>query len=274
MSWLPQLVQKLLQKIFKSRDESNGEAVKPFLEHLEDLRWTVFKMGAVLLIGMIIAFVYVNEVSALILAPYQAIVPNAKLLGIGVVEPFMISLKLAFYSGVVLGFPFLLYFAAEFILPALTRQEKRLLFPALAVGFVLFGLGVWLAYKFILPLTLKWFRDYAIHMQIDPNWQARDYYGFVTHLSIACGLLAELPVAVLALAFLGIVSSQLLRNTRSYAFTLILILVALISPTPDPMTFMIMALPVLSIYEICIWLVWALERRRRTEELANQEYGD
>lgn len=274
MSWLPQLVQKLLQKIFKSRDESNGEAVKPFLEHLEDLRWTLVKMGLVLIVGMIVAFVYVNEVSALILAPYQAIVPNAKLLGIGVVEPFMISLKLAFYSGVVLGFPFLLYFAAEFILPALTRQEKRLLFPALAVGFVLFGLGVWLAYKFILPLTLKWFYDYAVHMQIDPNWQARDYYGFVTHLSIACGLLAELPIAVLALAFLGMVTSELLRNTRSYAFTLILVLVALISPTPDPMTFIIMALPVLSIYEICIWLVWALERRRRTDELANQEYGD
>lgn len=275
MSWLPQLVQKLLHKIFKSREDSNGgEAVKPFLEHLEDLRWTIVKMAIVLIAGMIVSFLYVDQISAIILSPLQALVPDAKLLGLGVVEAFMVSLRLAFYSGVVLGFPFLLYFAAEFILPALTRQEKRMLFPALAVGFVLFGIGVWLAYQFILPLTLKWFYDYAVKMQIDPNWQARDYYGFVTHLSIACGLLAELPVAVLALAFLGIVTGKFLRETRSYAYTLILILVALISPTPDPMTFIIMSLPVLAIYEICIWLVWALERRRRAEDLASQEYGD
>lgn len=274
MSWLPQLVQKLLHKIFKSREESNGEAVKPFLEHLEDLRWTIVKMAIVLIAGMIVSFIYVDQISAIILAPLQSLVPDAKLLGIGVVEAFMVSLRLAFYAGVVLGFPFLLYFAAEFVLPALTRQEKRLIFPALGVGFVLFGIGVWLAYQFVLPLTLKWFYDYAVKMQIDPNWQARDYYGFVTHLSIACGLLAELPVAVLALAFLGIVTSKFLRDTRSYAYTLILILVAIISPTPDPMTFIIMSIPVLAIYEICIWLVWALERRRRTEELASQEYGD
>jgi sec-independent protein translocase protein TatC len=272
MSWLPELLQKLLKKIFKSREESNGDAVKPFLEHLEDLRWTIMKMALVLIGGMIVGFIYVDVVSALILAPYHALVPGGRLIGLTVVEGFMVSLKLAFYSGIVLSFPFLLYFAAEFILPALTRQEKKMLFPALAAGFVLFAIGVWLAYTYILPLTLKWFYDYAMKMQIDPSWQARDYYGFVAHLSIACGLLAELPVAVLALAFMGMVTSTLLRNTRAYAYTLILILVAVISPTPDPMTFFIMSLPVLTIYEICIWLVWGMERRRAS--VIAQGYGD
>ena len=72
----------------------------------------------------------------------------------------------------------------------------------------------------------------------------------------------------------GIVSGDLLRNTRAYAYTLILILVAIISPTPDPMTFIVMSLPVLAIYEICIWLVWFMERRRRAEAIASQDYSD
>jgi sec-independent protein translocase protein TatC len=186
---------------------------------------------------------------------------------LGVTEGFMISLTLAFYSGIVLSFPLLLFFAAEFVLPALTRQEKKLLVPGLGVGFVLFGTGVWLAYHFILPLTLKWFHNYSVKiMDFETTWQARDYYSFVTHLTIACGLLAEMPIAVLGLAFMGLVTAKLLRSTRAYAYTLILILVAVISPTPDPMTFMIMAGPVLAIYELCIWLVWFMERKRSTAE--------
>lgn len=267
MSWLPQLLQKLLQKTFKTREQAGGDVVKPFLEHLEDLRFTIFKMAATLLIGMVVGFIYVKEISAIIRAPLLPVQGNTNLLTLNVTEAFMISLTVAFYSGLVLGFPILLYFAAEFILPALTQQEKKLLFPSLGAGFILFGTGVLLAYKFILPLTLKWFYDYAVRMGMPPTWQARDYFSFVTHLTIACGLLAELPIAVLALAFMGLVSAEFLRNTRAYAYTLILILVAIISPTPDPMTFLIMSVPVLAIYELCIWLVWFMERRRQTQEL-------
>jgi sec-independent protein translocase protein TatC len=263
MSWLS----KLLQKIIKTREESDGDVVKPFLEHLEDLRWTLFKMAAVLAIGMIFGFVYVDQISAIILKPLHAIQGNTQLQSLQVTEAFMVSLTLAFYAGIVLAFPLLLFFAAEFVLPALTRQEKRLILPAIGVGFVLFGIGVYLAYHFILPLTLKWFHDYALKMHITPNWQARDYYGFVTHLTIACGLLAEMPIAVIGLAFMGLVTAKLLRNTRAYAYTLILILVAVISPTPDPMTFIVMSLPVIAIYEICIWIVWLMERKRPDDEV-------
>ncbi len=272
MSWLPSFLQKLLQKIFKNREEANADAVKPFLEHLEDLRWTLIKMGLVLVLGMVISFAFVDSITTIIKAPYEAVVPNAKLLVIEVIEPFMISLKLAFYSGLVFTFPFLLYFAAEFVLPALTRQEKKVLFPSLAVGFVLFGLGAWMAYAKVLPLTLKFFYDYAVKMGADPNWQAGKYFGFVTQLTIACGLLAELPVAVLALAALGIVTGEFLRKTRTYAYLLILVLVAIVNPAPDPVTFILVTLPVWGIYELCIWIVWLVERRRPAE--VADSYGD
>jgi sec-independent protein translocase protein TatC len=262
MQWLS----KILQKLFATREKSDGDVVKPFLEHLEDLRFTLFKMAAVLAIGMITAFINIDWLTRIVMAPAKQF--GFKIISLGVTEGFMISLTLAFYAGIVLSFPLLLFFAAEFVLPALTRQEKRLLLPSIAVGFVLFGTGVWLAYEFVLPLTLKWFHNYSVErMNFETEWQARDYFSFVTHLTIACGLLAEMPIAVLGLAFMGIVSADLLRNTRAYAYTLILILVAVISPTPDPMTFIIMSLPVLAIYETCIWIVWALERRRKKAEV-------
>ncbi len=259
MHWL----HKLLDKLFRVRGEQEGgDVVKPFLDHLEDLRWTLLKMAMCLAAGMIVSFIFVDDISALILRPLEAIQGKKDLQVLKVTEPFMISLQIAFYAGLVLTFPVLLYFIAEFVLPALTRKEKRMLMPGLLGGFVLFAIGVALAYHYILPMTLRWFHDYALRMKMTPNWTAKDYYGFVTHLAIACGLLAELPVVVLALAFLNIVSFRLLTATRRYAYTLIMILVAIISPTPDPITFIVMATPVLMIYEGCIWLVWLMERRR------------
>lgn len=222
-------------------------------------------MAITLVLGMIVAFIFVDDITRIILQPLQALQTaegEMRLLNTRVIGAFMISLQIAFYAGLVLTFPFQLYFLAEFVLPALTRKERTLLIPGLLGAFVLFGIGVVLAYRYILPLTLRWFYDYAIRMQMDPRWTGDDYYSFVTHLTIATGLLAELPVIVLALALLGLVSFKLLSTTRKYAYVAIMVLVAIISPTPDPVTFIVMAAPVLAIYEGCIWIVWGLERRQ------------
>lgn len=259
MSWV--------HKFFKFREQSDEEVVKPFLEHLEDLRWTLIKMALSLVGGMIVAFIWVKDVTALLRAPLEALQGKEPLITLNVTDAFMISLQIAFYAGILISFPLLIFFLAEFVLPALTRREKKLLLPAIGGGFVLFGVGVLLAYLYILPMTLAWFRNYALGMGLDPRWQARDYFSFVTHLMVACGLLCELPVGMLALSILGILRFQFLQATRPYAYTLILILVALISPTPDPVTFLVMSIPVLAIYEGCIWLVWLIERRR-SQELA------
>jgi sec-independent protein translocase protein TatC len=102
--------------------------------------------------------------------------------------------------------------------------------------------------------------------------EAGKYYGFVTQLTIACGLLAELPIAVLALAGLGVVTGDFLRKTRTYAYLLILILVAIVNPAPDPVTFLLVTLPVWAIYELCIWIVWFVERARSKKIV--EGYGD
>jgi sec-independent protein translocase protein TatC len=257
-----------LRKLFEYRESTQGDVVKPFLDHLEDLRWTLVKMAVSLVAAMALSFLFVRDISEIVRRPLEVLQGNEPLITLGVTDAFMISLQLAFYSGIVLSFPLLVFFLAEFVLPALTSKERRILLPAIAAGFVLFGAGAVVSYYYVLPSTLSWFRTYATSMGMDPRWQARDYFAFVTHLTISCGLFCELPVGVIGMAALGLVTFPMLSKSRPYAITAILILVAVLSPTPDPFTFMMLAAPVVAIYEACIWIVWLMDRRRMKAQAA------
>lgn len=263
-----------LRKLFSFRDKRHSrtapggddahddDVVKPFLEHLEDLRKTLFKMAWCIVIGMIVAFYFHDELFRLIKAPLIPL--KIQLINIDLISPFMMSMKLAFYAGIVFSFPFLLYFAAEFVMPALTRKERKLLIPAVLIGFLLFACGVLIAYLFLLPRTLEWLQQYALKMGVDAyQVEVAKHFSLSTNLCLACGFLCEVPIVVLGLALMGIVSHELLTRTRAYAMTAIMILVAVIAPTPDPVMFITLAIPVLLIYEACIWIVWLIERKRK-----------
>ncbi len=260
--FFPETHMNWLRKLFEYRESTQGDVVKPFLDHLEDLRWTLVKMAVSLVAAMSLSFLFVRDISEIVRRPLEVLQGNEPLITLGVTDAFMISLQLAFYSGIVLSFPLLVFFLAEFVLPALTSKERRILLPAIAAGFVLFGAGAVVSYYYVLPSTLSWFRAYAASMGMDPRWQARDYFAFVTHLTISCGLFCELPVGVIGMAALGLVTFPMLSKSRPYAITAILVLVAVLSPTPDPFTFMMLAAPVVAIYEACIWIVWIMDRRR------------
>ena len=253
-----------LRKVFHFREQTQGDVVKPFLDHLEDLRWTAIKMGSALIAGMIISFFFVKDINTLVMKPVTNI--GVTLFMPGVTDGFMISLQISFYAGIILSFPFLVYFFAEFVLPALTTKERRILLPAISSGFVLFAAGAVISYVYVLPATLNWFSEYNKSMGIEQRFDARVYFGFVSHLTIACGLLCELPVGVIGLAALKMINYPMLARTRPYAITAILVVVALIAPTPDPFTFIGLSLPVVAIYEICIWIVWFMDRKRAREE--------
>lgn len=261
MSWL--------HKLFNFREKHEGDVVKPFLDHLEDLRLMIFKMGVSVVIGTIIAWTFHKQLFDILTAPVYA-VKGLRIISTEIMGPFMISLKLSMYAGLAISFPALLYFLADFILPALTRKERRLLVPGIACGFVLFLGGVYASYSFILPKTLHFFYEFAqtdvkVEMMLDIN----KYLGFAANLSIACGLLCELPIVVIALAILGMVSYKLLSTTRPYAILMILVLVAIVAPSPDPFTFLALSAPVIVIYEICIWIVWLIERRKKKTDAAS-----
>ncbi len=263
MSWLT--------KFFKFREQSDGEVVKPFLDHMEELRWTIIKMVVVQVLAMIVAFYFRKDLVYLLQLPLAEVDPSlpGKLIITGIADSFIISLELSFFTGIALAFPFHVYFIAEFVLPALTRRERRFLGPGIFAAFVLFLTGVSVAYKVILPATIEFFWRDAQAMQFTTMWTWNAYFSFSAWLCFGFGLMCEVPVIVIVLALLGFVSFSLLNRTRPYAYTIILVLSAIMAPTPDPMTFITLSIPIIMMYESCIWVVYLLDRRK---SLRSPEY--
>ncbi len=241
------------------------QAVKPFLEHLEDLRFMLIKMVSTLLVGMILSFAFARQLLTAIIWPLQRVTGDAKpfLRTLEVTGGFALAMKLALYAGLVLVMPFLLYYLAEFILPALTKREKQLLFPSFAAGALLFLAGAALSYFFVIPAGLKFFIDYNNYLGISSEWTIDNYVAFVSHMLLAFGVCFELPMVVLLLAKLGIVSATFLRTKRPYVVVLIMIVAAFITPTTDPFNMAMLAVPMALLFEVCIWITWWMERKEK-----------
>jgi sec-independent protein translocase protein TatC len=261
----------LLSKFFKFREKSDGDIVKPFLEHMEDLRWTLLKIIVTLLISTIFSFLFVDDITYFLKRPLP---PEIKLISTTLTGGFVASLELSFFSGIAIALPFLIYFLAAFILPALTRQEKKFLFPGIVTSALLFAAGGFVSYHWILPKTLLFFVDYNKKLGIESLFTWNSYVSFCIWLTIGFGLLCQLPVAVVVLAFVGIVDYKFLSRTRAYAIVAIMVLTAIVAPTPDPVTFITLGTPIIVLYEACIWIVWLMDRKRKKRLAAGQEFPD
>src|SRR5690348_11633832 len=166
-----------LRDIFKFRDPPVTETSKPFLEHLEDLRWTIVKMAITLIVAMIVCFAFRSWLVRVLQAPLQEVGGQVGTLkALGITDSLVISFHLAFYAGIVLSFPLLLYFVAQFVLPALTAVEKRFLLPAIGVSFALFLIGVLVCYSWLLPKTILFFFRDTQSLGWTPAWTVQQYY--------------------------------------------------------------------------------------------------
>jgi sec-independent protein translocase protein TatC len=251
-----------LRDIFKFRELPESETTKPFLEHLEDLRRMIVKMLIALGAAMIVCFAFRATLVRIMQAPLRDVGSQiGTLKALGITDSIVISFHLAFYAGIVISFPLLLYFLAEFVLPALTAVEKRFLFPAIGVSFALFLLGVLVCYFWLLPKTILFFFRDTQSLGWAPTWTVQQYYSFVTRFTIAFGLAFELPVVVLALVRFGLVTYKFMARTRPYAIVFIFVLATIITPTPDILTLIALALPMCLLYESCIWIAWLMGRQ-------------
>ncbi len=185
-------------------------------------------------------------------------------------EGFMLSMKLSLFAGIIISFPFLFYFLLEFILPGLTGRERKMIFPALAIGFGLFLVGVAFAWYIVVPQTLKYFSDYNYELGVLNNWRIGYYQSFVTSFTLIFGLIFETPVVIMVMVKLGLLTSRVMRNSRGWAVIIILVAAAIITPTGDMLSMSFMAAPMIIMFEICIWLAWLHERREAKREAAEQ----
>ena len=256
-----------LRDIFSFRDLPESATSKPFLEHLEDLRWMAVKMAVTLVLAMILCFAFRSDLVRIMQAPLSDVSSDiGALRALGVTDSMTISFRLAFYAGIVLSFPLLLYFLAEFMLPALTALEKRLLYPAVLISFALFLSGVLFCYYWLLPKTILFFFRDTQSLGWTPAWTVQEYYSFATRFTLGFGLAFELPVVVLALVRFGLITHDFMKRTRPYAVVLIFIAASIITPTPDVLTLLAMGLPMYLLYESCIWIAW-LTRRKTSASL-------
>lgn len=189
-------------------------------------------------------------------------------------EAFMLSIKISFFSGLVISFPLLLLFILQFVVPGLRDAEKRVLFPALGIAFFLFLVGVCFAYFLVLPRVLFFFFDWSEQLGVTSDWRIGYYISFATQFTLMFGLSFELPVVVMSLVKLGILSYPLMASSRSYAILAIFVIAAILTPTPDIPTLTFMALPMVLLYELCIWLTYILHRKEKKREAAEEaEYA-
>jgi sec-independent protein translocase protein TatC len=186
---------------------------------------------------------------------------------------FIVATKVAFYGGLVLASPFIFYFIAHFVFPALKMREKKYIYRGLAFGAGLFLTGVCFCYFVLLPVALTASAQYAEWLGFTANqWRAEDYVGFVCKFMLGMGVGFELPVPVLTLVKIGVLNYRLLASGRRYVIVISAVLGAVLT-TPEVITQILMAFPLYMLYEICVWIAWYWERQDKKREAA-QAAGD
>jgi sec-independent protein translocase protein TatC len=183
-------------------------------------------------------------------------------------EPFSVAFHLALYGAFAVSSPFWIYFLGSFILPALNLKERRMMGPWLAWSITLFLTGALTTYFFLLPVALRASMEYSSLLGFSAtDWRADEYISFVSKFVLGMGVGFQFPLVVLGLVKLGFLTHKQLATYRRHVIVLSLILGALLT-TPEVLTQIAMAVPLYLLYEICIWIAWYWERKKRRGEAA------
>jgi len=243
-------------------EDAEGES-KSFLAHLDDLRSTIIKIGVALFVGFNVCLAFANRILVFLEEPWRRIVPGpeGQLVSLRVSDAFFLWMKLSFYGGLVLASPAICYFLADFILPALKKKERALLMPTFIFGTVLFLAGAAICYYVMIPQTLKVFLKYTDWLDMKRQWTAIDYVSFVTNFMLSVGITFEVPLVILMMVRLGVLSARTVAGGRKIMIVGAVIIAAILAP-PDPLSMIMMSIPLIVICEITIWLAWFVERRR------------
>lgn len=239
----------------------------PFLDHLEELRTRLIWSLAAVGVASVAGFFVVTELHLIRLleAPIRDLLPAERLLFTNPTTPVVVTFKLSFVVGVILALPFLAYHAWSFFSPALHDNERRYVVPALWVAFLLFLAGLAMAYFVVLPLGLEFLLSFQAE-SLEPIITVDEYLRFATRMILAFGIIFEMPVVLVLLSFLGVVTPDGLRTYRRHAVVVIAGVAAILTPA-DIGTMMLMMGPMIALYEVSVWLVALIHRRRKRREL-------
>lgn len=226
------------------------------VEHLDELRARLIVCIAVFVVALALCFWQNHLLLEIASGPLPD--EHERLVTFGVTEPFTTTLTVSVYGALILSLPIFLYQLYAYVLPAFSNAERRVIMPLLLLFPLLFVAGLAFAYFVVMPAALGFllnFNDSQFIVQL----RAREYYGFFSMTELACALLFQLPLAILAVTRLGIVSVEQLRANRRYAYLAMAILAAAL-PGVDPISMLIEMVPLLVLFELSILLARAFGR--------------
>lgn len=227
------------------------------LDHLRELRKRLLWSVAAVVVTTSICFFFITDITNILKAPAGDI----DLYFIEVTEGFSTSMRVAIMSGIVLAMPFLIYQFLMFVIPALTRAERRAVFVILPVVTLMFAGGVVFGYFYLIPPATKFLLGFGEEIAVS-QIRVSDYINFTTRLLVGIGILFELPVLTSFLARIGIITSKWLASRRKIMILFSFVVAAILTPTPDAVNQSIVAGTMIVLYEISIWMAWLLQRRR------------
>ena len=232
----------------------------PFLDHLEELRWRLVKSLGTILLGAAVTFYYIDPLIDFLIKPTQNLESPMDLQVLKVQGMFMIKWGIALIGGFVLTIPVLTYHIWKFIAPGLYMNERRYVSPLIIFTYLSFLIGLTFAYTVIIPFSLEFFTSVGME-DIENNFSINYYFNFITWLMIGSGLIFELPVLVFILSQFGLLTPEFMGHYRRHAFVIILVLSAFITP-PDPVSLVLMSIPLLLLYELSIGVSWLVNRKK------------
>ncbi|MGL4632432.1 MAG: twin-arginine translocase subunit TatC [Leadbetterella sp.] len=271
-------------------EENEGpENEMTFIEHLEELRWHIIRSVSAILIFMVLAFVYIEEFyNIVLLGPsrtsfwtYQMMCNLGKRVNIPslcvekldfslmsreVAGQFMSALSSSAIAGLVIAFPYVFWEVWGFIKPGLKITEKRAATGAIFYVTLLFFLGILFGYFIVTPFSISFLVNFKLDASIENQFDIGSYISILVTLTLACGLAFQLPMIMFVLAKIGIVTPQFLRIYRRHAIVVLLVVAAIITPSPDMFSQVIVAIPLYVLYELSILVAQRVVAAKQREE--------
>lgn len=226
------------------------EAQVSLVDHLDELRARIIVSLSVFGVALALCFWQNHLLLELAAGPLPA--GHTKLITFGITEPFTTTLTVSAYAAIILSMPILLYEAYAYLLPAFSKEQRRTIVPLLLMVPALFVAGIGFGFFVVLPAATKFllnFNDAQFNIQV----QAKQYYGFFAQTLLACGIVFQIPVGILAVVRLGIVSVKQLTKNRRYAYLGCAVIAAAL-PGVDPVSMLLEMVPLMVLYELSIVL--------------------
>jgi sec-independent protein translocase protein TatC len=227
----------------------------PLVEHLEELRARVVRIGIILIVSFVICYSFSTHISSFLLEPLrEAIGTNGKIVFMGLLDKVLAEFQIAFWSCVFLASPFWFHQVWLFIKPGLHDSEIKAIRPFIIFAFFLFVAGVAFGYYVLFPFTFKTIISYGVQ-DVEAMMDLKEYLLFSSKILVFLGLLFQLPNVMLILGFMELVTKQSLRKMRRYVAVGMAIFAAVVTPSPDILSMMCVWVPMLVLYEIGVLAV-------------------